>query len=99
MSSRVIFESIIRHERQDSHGLNGFLLLLHFGAGPGRTDKFHTRFGELLDDLAGKGYQFVCLGELLEPSRKSGRVWSSPACRGKTHEHLARVIRASSSVH
>lgn len=70
VSSRVIFESIIRHERQDSHGLNGFLLLLHVGAGPRRTDKFHTHLGELLDDLAGKGYQFVRVDELLEPCKK-----------------------------
>jgi peptidoglycan/xylan/chitin deacetylase (PgdA/CDA1 family) len=71
VSSRVIFESIIRHERQDSHGLNGFLLLLHLGAGPRRTDKFHTLFGELLDDLAAKGYQFVSVDELLEPCKKA----------------------------
>jgi peptidoglycan/xylan/chitin deacetylase (PgdA/CDA1 family) len=70
-SSRVIFESIIRRERQDSHGLNGFLLLLHLGAGPRRTDKFHTRFAELLDDLAGKGYHFVRVDELLEPRKKA----------------------------
>jgi len=66
----VIFESIIHHERQDAHGLNGFLLLLHLGAGPKRTDKFHTRFGELLADLAGKGYQFIRVDELLEPEEK-----------------------------
>jgi peptidoglycan/xylan/chitin deacetylase (PgdA/CDA1 family) len=71
VSSRVIFESIIRRERQDSHGLNGFLLLLHLGAGPRRTDKFHTRFGELLDDLAGKGYRFVRVDELLRPRKKA----------------------------
>jgi len=64
--SRAIFESILRREREDPHGLNGFLLLLHVGAGPGRTDKFHGRFGALLDDLAGKGYRFVRLEELFE---------------------------------
>jgi peptidoglycan/xylan/chitin deacetylase (PgdA/CDA1 family) len=70
VSSRAIFESIIRHERQGPPGLNGFLLLLHLGAGPRRTDKFHTRFGALLDELAGKGYQFVRVDELLEPCKK-----------------------------
>jgi peptidoglycan/xylan/chitin deacetylase (PgdA/CDA1 family) len=64
--SRSIFDSIIRHEREDAHGLNGFLLLLHVGAGPGRTDKFHARFGALLDELAGKGYRFIRLEEILE---------------------------------
>ena len=32
----------------------------------GRTDKFHYRFGELLDTLAGKGYEFVRVDELLQ---------------------------------
>ena len=64
--SRAIFESVLRREREDPHGLNGFLLLLHVGAGPGRTDPFHARFGALLDELAGKGYRFVRLEELLE---------------------------------
>src|SRR5262245_3311997 len=48
VSSQAIFESILRREREDPHGLNGFILLLHLGSGPGRADKFHTRFGELL---------------------------------------------------
>lgn len=67
VSSQVIFDSILKKEREDPHGLNGFLLLLHIGAGPGRADKFHTRFGELLDVLAARGYQFVRVDELLEP--------------------------------
>jgi peptidoglycan/xylan/chitin deacetylase (PgdA/CDA1 family) len=67
VSSQAIFDSIIRREREDPHGLNGFLLLLHVGAGPKRTDKFHTRFGAMLDHLAAKGYQFVRVDELLEP--------------------------------
>jgi peptidoglycan/xylan/chitin deacetylase (PgdA/CDA1 family) len=68
--SRAIFDSILRHEREDPHGLNGFLLLLHVGAGPGRTDKFHARFGALLDELAGKGYRFVRLEGLLKTERE-----------------------------
>ena len=70
VSSRTIFESIIRRERQDPDGLSGFLLLLHIGAGPRRTDPFHTRFGELLDDLAGKGYRIVRVDELLGPEEE-----------------------------
>lgn len=66
VSSQAIFDSILKREREDPHGLNGFILLLHIGSGPGRTDKFHTRFGELLDTLAAKGYQFVRVDELLE---------------------------------
>ena len=33
--SATIFDSILARERQDPHGLNGYLLLLHLGAGPG----------------------------------------------------------------
>jgi peptidoglycan/xylan/chitin deacetylase (PgdA/CDA1 family) len=63
--SRTIFDSILARERQDPNGLNGFLLLLHIGAGPQRADKFHVRFGELLDALAGKGYKFDRVDALL----------------------------------
>ena len=54
--SKAIFDSIVAKERQDTNGLNGFILLLHIGCGPGRADKFPARFGELLDYLGGKGY-------------------------------------------
>ena len=67
ISTKAIFESIVRKEQEDPHGLNGFILLLHIGSGPGRADKFPARFDELLDYLAGKGYQFVRADELLEP--------------------------------
>jgi peptidoglycan/xylan/chitin deacetylase (PgdA/CDA1 family) len=66
VSSQVIFDSIVRREREDPDGLNGFILLLHLGAGPGRTDSFHRRFGELADVLAARGYQFVRVDALLE---------------------------------
>ena len=66
VSSQKIFDSILKRERDDPHGLNGFILLLHVGSGPGRTDKFHNRFGELLDHLDGKGYEFVRVDELLQ---------------------------------
>jgi peptidoglycan/xylan/chitin deacetylase (PgdA/CDA1 family) len=65
VSSRTIYESILARERQGPDGLAGFLLLLHVGAGPKRADKFHVRFGGLLDDLAGKGYRFVRVDALL----------------------------------
>ena len=67
VASQTIFDSIVGKERQDPNGLNGFMLLLHIGSGPGRVDKFSARFGELLDYLAGKGYRFVRVDELLEP--------------------------------
>jgi len=69
VSSQAIYDSIVKHEQADPHGLNGFILLLHLGSGPGRTDKFPARFGELLDYLAGRGYEFVRVDELLAPAR------------------------------
>jgi peptidoglycan/xylan/chitin deacetylase (PgdA/CDA1 family) len=66
--SNVIFDSIIKKEKEDPHGLNGFLLLLHVGAGPGRTDKFFNRFGELMDYLASKGYKFPRVDAMLAPA-------------------------------
>ncbi len=73
VSSQTILDSILKREREDPHGLNGFLLLLHIGSGPGRADKFPARFGELLDTLAAKGYRFVGVDELLEPKREETR--------------------------
>jgi peptidoglycan/xylan/chitin deacetylase (PgdA/CDA1 family) len=66
VSSGAIFDSIVERERVDPQGLDGFLLLLHVGAGPRRTDKFHARFGELLDALARNRYKLVRVDELLE---------------------------------
>lgn len=65
VDSATILDSILRREREDPHGLNGFILLLHIGAGPKRADKFHRHFDALLDRLAARGYQFVTLDRLL----------------------------------
>jgi peptidoglycan/xylan/chitin deacetylase (PgdA/CDA1 family) len=63
--SEAILKSILEMARTDPDGLNGFLLLLHIGAGPGRRDKLHDRLDELLDALEAKGYRFVRVDELL----------------------------------
>jgi peptidoglycan/xylan/chitin deacetylase (PgdA/CDA1 family) len=63
VSSKAIFASIVAREKQD--GLNGYLLLLHLGSGPRRTDKMTDQLGELIDYLQGRGYQFVRVDELL----------------------------------
>jgi endoglucanase len=66
VSSQAIFDSILRREQQDPNGLNGFILLLHIGSGPGRADKFPARFAACMDYLAGKGYSMVRIDRLLE---------------------------------
>lgn len=64
--SQQIYESILGRERGPG-GLNGFLLLMHVGAGPGRRDKMHDRLDGLLAELERKGYTFVRIDELLRP--------------------------------
>ena len=66
VASATIFDSIMGREAGDPDGLNGFLLLLHLGAGAGRKDKFHPRVGELIDRLMEKGYRFGRIDALLE---------------------------------
>jgi peptidoglycan/xylan/chitin deacetylase (PgdA/CDA1 family) len=64
-SSEEIFKSIVDYERNNTNGLNGFILLLHIGTDPKRTDKFYYRLGELADLLKDKGYEPVTVDELL----------------------------------
>jgi peptidoglycan/xylan/chitin deacetylase (PgdA/CDA1 family) len=61
VSSDSIFARILDFERRSNAGLNGFLLLSHVGAGPGRTDKFYLRLDSLLTILSGHGYRFTPL--------------------------------------
>ena len=63
VSSDTICRSILAYE--EKAGLNGFILLLHAGAGPERKDKFAARFGELLKELSGRGYRFRRVDKLV----------------------------------
>jgi len=65
-SSQRILESILSRERSETNGLNGFQLLFQLDSGARQSDKFYTRFGELLDSLQKRGYEFVRLDELLK---------------------------------
>jgi len=65
LPSEKIFQSILDFESSQPNGLNGFLLLLHLGSGPGRTDKMHPYVGPLIDELRRRGYAFVRVDELL----------------------------------
>jgi peptidoglycan/xylan/chitin deacetylase (PgdA/CDA1 family) len=67
-SSVRIYQSIIDYEKTDPHGLNGFILLLHIGTHPDRTDKFYQQLDGLLTALGGRGYRFVKIDELLKNS-------------------------------
>jgi peptidoglycan/xylan/chitin deacetylase (PgdA/CDA1 family) len=65
-SSNQIMQSITVYESSHLAGLNGFILLMHIGAGPGRTDKFYSRLPELIKWLKEKKYQLVRIDELLK---------------------------------
>jgi peptidoglycan/xylan/chitin deacetylase (PgdA/CDA1 family) len=65
VSSDSVFNSIIHYEMRSSNGLNGFILLVHLGTDPRRTDKFYKQLPELINELKERGYQFVRIDELL----------------------------------
>jgi endoglucanase len=61
-----IVSSVLDAERRDPDGLSGYLLLMHLGAGPGRTrDHLCDHLDALLQAIADRGYEFVGVGELL----------------------------------
>lgn len=64
-SNEVIWNSIVEYERQEHDGMNGFLLLIHVGAGSKRTEKFFDRLDDLIAHLKSRGYSFASVPELL----------------------------------
>ena len=65
ISSADIVRTILDYESAEPDGLNGFLLLLHLGAGPERTDGMHPHVGPLIAELQRRGYSFVRVDQLL----------------------------------
>jgi endoglucanase len=65
VDSKTIYNSIISYEQQSVSGLNGFILLIHIGTDPQRTDKFYFYLPELVKELKSRGYRFVRINELL----------------------------------
>jgi peptidoglycan/xylan/chitin deacetylase (PgdA/CDA1 family) len=66
VSSDVIYKRILDHEKSAPAGLNGFILLTHFGADVRRPDKFYRRLDDLITLLKRRGYDFVTLRQMLE---------------------------------
>jgi len=58
VDSKTILQSVLQYERQSPNGLNGFILLLHIGTDPRRTDKFYCYLPALIATLKKKGYHF-----------------------------------------
>ena len=65
-NSETIYNSIINYEKTKPSGLNGFILLMHIGAGPDRTDKFYNRLPQLIKYFKEKGYTFQTVDQLLK---------------------------------
>jgi peptidoglycan/xylan/chitin deacetylase (PgdA/CDA1 family) len=64
-SSKEIYQSVFDKEKA-INGLNGFILLIHFGTDPKRTDKFYNRLDKLLITLKQRGYKFNTLENVLK---------------------------------
>ncbi len=72
LSSEFIYNSILQYELTQSSGLNGFLLLIHIGTHPDRTDKFYDYLPQLINELRKRGYRFGKLQEtLIRPWREA----------------------------
>lgn len=65
-SSEEIYQSIIQNEQSKPAGLNGFILLMHIGTDPKRSDKFYKYLLKLIQYLKTKGYQFQRVDSLLK---------------------------------
>lgn len=66
LDSPTIFRSVLDYELNSRNGLNGFILLVHTGTDPRRTDKFYRFLPGLIDTLTSRGYQFVRIDDLLK---------------------------------
>lgn len=65
-STEEIYNSIINYEKANPSGLNGFVLLLHLGTDPNRTDKFYKRLPDLIKYLKAKDFHFQTVNQLLK---------------------------------
>ena len=63
-SSKTIYDKIMEVEKKE--GLNGHLMLIHFGTHDDRTDKFYNGYMEkMIKTLKRKGYTFTPLREAI----------------------------------
>ena len=65
-SSADIYNAVIAYENSHPGGLNGFLLLIHIGTDPQRTDKFYNKLSTLITTLKKRGYHFDTLEKVLK---------------------------------
>ena len=65
VGSKTILASIKKVADQHPNAMKGFLLLMHIGVAPERTDKFYDRLRELIAFLKSKRLRLVRVDELL----------------------------------
>ncbi len=66
ITSEEMVKGVMQKEENDPAGLNGFMMLVHIGAGPERTkDHLFEHMGAMIDELRKRGYHFVRVDELL----------------------------------
>jgi peptidoglycan/xylan/chitin deacetylase (PgdA/CDA1 family) len=58
ISSKEIYNEILKFDKNLANGLNGFLLLTHIGTDPKRKDKFYLHLDKLISELKKRGYRF-----------------------------------------
>ena len=64
ISSDSIFRRILSYEENSKNGLNGFILLLHIGTDPERTDKMYYKLNDLIIELKRRGYKFKTMFDI-----------------------------------
>ena len=64
-SSNYIMERTMRIAGEEPHGINGHILLIHFGTSERRTDKFYNRLPQLIENLKKMGYEFADLSKVI----------------------------------
>lgn len=62
-SSQTIYNNIVAYEEQ--YGLNGFMLLIHIGTDPKRTDKLYNQLDQLIKEFKRRGYELSGIKTLL----------------------------------
>jgi peptidoglycan/xylan/chitin deacetylase (PgdA/CDA1 family) len=66
VGSKTILQSILQYEQQSPNGMNGFILLVHIGTDPRRTDKFYFYLPALIAELKKRGYAFSKMDGVVE---------------------------------
>ena len=62
-SSKQLWNQLMKCEKTDKNGLNGQILMVHFGTESTRTDKFYDMLPKIITTLQKKGYTFTSVDQ------------------------------------